>query len=191
MNEPDKNQILNSSLPETIVSGGQTGVDRAALDAAIACGLPITGWCPRGRRSEDGVIPAEYDLRETASRNYAVRTEWNIRDSDGTLIIAMGQLSGGTRLTWQLAGKHGKPRQVVHLRESPGQLPFSDQNSVTDQCSAVVEWIQANRIRVLNVAGPRGSSHPKIYAEAKDFVRAVLQSQESGSSDDSVERHQT
>ena len=136
--------------------------------------MKTAGWCPQGRRSEAGRIPDRYPLQETVSRNYTVRTEWNIRDSDGTLIIAMKTLTGGTRLTWQLAKKHPKPCHVVHLRESADDELFSDQNSTTDQCSAVVEWIRENRIRVLNVAGPRASSYPEIYTEAKQLVTAVL-----------------
>lgn len=175
MNQSAENYEPSARLLETIVSGGQTGVDRAALDAAISVGMPISGWCPRGRRSEDGQIPEQYALKETVSRNYAVRTEWNIRDSDGTLIIAMKTLTGGTRLTWQLAKKHGKPCHVVHLRESSGEELFSDQNSTTERCCAVVEWIRKNRIRVLNVAGPRASSHPEIHGEAQELVTLVLQ----------------
>lgn len=174
MSNSVENQAPEPRLIETVVSGGQTGVDRAALDAAIAAGTPISGWCPRGRRSEDGRIPQHYGLRETASRNYAVRTEWNIRDSDGTLIIAMRALTGGTRLTWQLAQKQGKPCHVVHLRESTDMELFSEQNSTTDRCSAVVEWIRENRIRVLNVAGPRASSHPEIHSEAQELISLVL-----------------
>ena len=174
MNRSKNNPISPAACLDTIVSGGQTGVDQAGLDAAIAVGIKTAGWCPQGRRSEAGRIPDRYPLQETVSRNYTVRTEWNIRDSDGTLIIAMKTLTGGTRLTWQLAKKHQKPCHVVHLRESADDELFSDQNSTTDQCSAVVEWIRENRIRVLNVAGPRASSYPKIYTEAKQLVTAVL-----------------
>lgn len=174
MSSSEKNHSSSTSPLSNVVSGGQTGVDQAALDAAIAAGIEIGGWCPQGRRSEDGTIPERYTLKETASRNYTVRTEWNIRDSDGTLIIAMKTLTGGTRLTWQLTKKHGKPCHVVHLRESAGGELFSDQNSITDRCSAVVDWIRENRIRVLNVAGPRASSHPEIHTEAKQLLAAVL-----------------
>ena len=175
MSSTEKKSSSSTTPLNTIVSGGQTGVDRAALDAAIAVGIKSAGWCPQGRRSEDGQIPACYQLKETASRNYTVRTEWNIRDSDGTLIIAMRTLTGGTRLTWRLAKKLQKPCHVVHLRESADAELFSDQNPPTDHCSAVVEWIRENRICVLNVAGPRASSHPEIHAEAQQLITEVLQ----------------
>ncbi|PSQ85488.1 MAG: molybdenum cofactor carrier, partial [Bacteroidetes bacterium QH_2_63_10] len=82
-----------------IISGGQTGVDRAALDAALAFNVPVGGWCPKGRRAEDGQIPDRYPLEETPSEAYEQRTAWNVRDSDGTLIITDGSLEGGTALT--------------------------------------------------------------------------------------------
>ena len=106
---------------ERVVSGGQTGVDRAALDAAIAVGLEHGGWCPRGRLAEDGVIPSEYQLRETWSADYPVRTEQNVRDSDGTLILGHGPLQGGTDLTWRMAKRHAKPCFVVDLSQAGDQ----------------------------------------------------------------------
>src|SRR6478672_11962562 len=94
----------------TIISGGQTGADRAALDFAIANGISHGGWCPRQRRAEDGVIPAQYSLRETPSTHYSQRTEWNVRDSDATVVFSIKpQLTGGTRLTLELANRLGKP----------------------------------------------------------------------------------
>ena len=96
-----------------IVSGAQTGVDRAALDAAIFLNIPHGGWCPRGRRAEDGAIPAVYQLKETTERNYAVRTEKNVVDSDGTLILFLKQISGGTELTEKLTKKHRRPLLCV------------------------------------------------------------------------------
>ena len=88
---------------ERIVSGGQTGVDRAALEVAIEHQIPIGGWCPRGRRSEDGTIPTKFTLQETPTADYSQRTAWNVRDSDGTLLISCGELTGGTALTKTLA----------------------------------------------------------------------------------------
>jgi hypothetical protein len=83
-------------MPPKIVSGGQTGADRAALDWAIFHDLPHGGWCPKGRKAEDGVIPDQYQLTETSSASYPQRTQWNVRDSDGTVIFTMtSKLFGG------------------------------------------------------------------------------------------------
>lgn len=128
-----------------IVSGGQTGADRAALDWALANGLACGGWCPLGRLAEDGVIDARYPLRETPEPSPAQRTEWNIRDSDGTLIVSLDKrLIGGTRLTDDLAMRLAKPHLV--LAKEDGELPA--------QATALRQFIAANNIAVLNVAGP-------------------------------------
>jgi hypothetical protein len=150
-----------SAGPVEIVSGGQTGVDRAALDVALALGLPCGGWCPRGRRTEDGPLPARYPLRETPSASYPERTEWNVRDSDGTLVLHRGRLRGGTALTVRLARRQGRPAMTVDLAAAP-------------RAPAVRDWIARERIRRLNVAGPRESEHPGIHAQATQFLRAVL-----------------
>lgn len=152
---------MSRKYPEQIVSGGQTGVDRGALDAAIALGLPHGGWCPRGRLAEDGVIPACYQLRETESRRYSARTRQNVIDSSGTLILCSGPLQGGTDLTYRLAQQCQKPCRVV------------------DFCSAVkaaevCRWIQDHRLRVLNIAGPRESSLPGIAAQTERFLIELL-----------------
>jgi hypothetical protein len=144
-----------------IVSGGQTGVDRAALDVALEIGLPCGGWCPQGRRAEDGPIPPRYPLTETPWDGYPQRTEWNIRDSDGTLILTRGPLDGGTALTRELAGKKGKPLLIVDLGEDPGPVE-------------VVEWARQQGIGVLNIAGPRESSCEGIHTAATAFLRQVL-----------------
>ena len=104
---------------ERILSGGQTGVDRAALDVALELGLPCGGWCPKGRRAEDGPIPSHYPLTETPWDGYPQRTEWNVRDSDGTLILTEGEPDRGTALTRELAARHGKPCLVLDLTERP------------------------------------------------------------------------
>jgi hypothetical protein len=144
-----------------MVSGGQTGVDRAALDVAIELGLPCGGWCPRGRRAEDGPIPEIYPLRETPSASYPERTAWNVRDSDGTLIITRGKPRGGTALTVSLARRAGKPVMVVDL------------NGGAD-VGRVQAFIVENGIRVLNVAGPRESEAPGIHDQAAALLRALL-----------------
>jgi hypothetical protein len=156
MTDPD---VLLESL--TLVSGGQTGTDRAALDWAIAHGVPHGGWCPRGRRAEDGVIPDRYRLRETPSADYAERTEWNVRDSDATLIVSTApDLAGGSRLTRAVAEKLGKP--CLHV--------------VCDGTAAprVRAFLARHGVRVLNVAGPRGSREPTVYACTGALLDAVF-----------------
>jgi len=154
-------KVPNQVIPSQIVSGGQTGVDRAALDAALSLDWPCGGWCPKGRRAEDGPISAEYPVQETDSKNYAHRTRWNVRDSDGTLILCSGPLTGGTSLTRKFAVEHEKPFLIVDLDQEP-------------DATTVAEWIESNRIRVLNVAGPRESSVPGIQSLATDFLRTLL-----------------
>jgi hypothetical protein len=146
-----------------VISGGQSGVDRAALDAAIEAGLEIGGWCPRGRRAEDGLIPWRYPLRETPMRAYSQRTEWNVRDSDATLILHRRGLHGGTRLTAGLALRYGRPRLMLDLDTRPDPAIARD-------------WIAAHGVGVLNVAGPREAGAPGIYAQARAFLRTMLRS---------------
>jgi predicted Rossmann fold nucleotide-binding protein DprA/Smf involved in DNA uptake len=111
-----------------VVSGGQTGVDRAALDAALEAGIPCGGWCPKGRIAEDGRLPSRYPLRETPSDSYAQRTEWNVRDSDGTLILTRGALDGGTALTEKCASKLGRACLVIDLDEAPAPEVISSES---------------------------------------------------------------
>jgi len=144
-----------------IVSGGQTGVDRAALDAALGVGLETGGWCPAGRRAEDGRIPPRYPLDETPGREYAQRTEWNVRDSDATLILARGGLSGGTRLTAELAVQYGRPLLVVDLQSPPER-------------DLVLDWLIKNTVRILNLAGPRESGAAGIQAQAGSWLEALF-----------------
>lgn len=142
-----------------VVSGGQTGVDRAALDAAMALGIPVGGWCPRGRLSEDGEIPARYPLRETPESNYSVRTVANIRDSDYTLILLPGDapLTGGTALTVRIARQMKRPHSVFRLDSSPA-----------------IAAMMLKSVPRLNVAGPRESKHPGIYQQAYDWMLRLL-----------------
>ncbi|EXJ16319.1 putative molybdenum carrier protein [Imhoffiella purpurea] len=147
--------------PIRILSGGQTGVDRAALDAALALGLAVGGWCPSGRRAEDGCIPDRYPLTESRSRDYAERTQWNVRDSDATLILCRGALGGGTKLTADLARRLGRPLCVRDL-----ERPLDEEG--------VLAWLLTNRIRTLNCAGPRESGAAGIQAQAFDVLRALF-----------------
>lgn len=148
-------------LPLRLVSGGQTGVDRAALDLGLELGLEVGGWCPNGRRAEDGEIPPRYPLRETPSRRYAQRTAWNVRNSDATLILYRGELSGGSALTARLAARMGRPMLTVDLSQSPDP-------------AAARGWVEAHRVRVLNVAGPREAGCPGIADQARAFLRRLL-----------------
>ena len=144
-----------------VVSGGQAGVDRAALDAASELGVPCGGWCPKGRKAEDGPIEPRYPLKDTPTDDYAQRTEWNVRDSDGTLVVARGAPTGGTAQTIAFASCLKKPCLVVDL-----------ENLIDPQ--GVLEWAAAFGVSTLNVAGPRESKSPGIYQQAVPFMRAVL-----------------
>lgn len=144
-----------------IISGGQTGVDRAALDVAIELQIPCGGWCPRGRLAEDGTVPDRYPLKETNSAEYAERTERNIIDSDGTLIIGMRPLTGGTALTVELAHRWDKPCFIVDLDDIP-------------DLDKVITWLECQHIETLNIAGPRESKHPGAYEGARRFLRKLL-----------------
>ncbi|MBJ6724039.1 putative molybdenum carrier protein [Geomesophilobacter sediminis] len=148
-----------------VVSGGQTGVDRAGLDAALELGMPIGGYCPCGRKAEDGTVPARYPLIELSSDYYCTRTEKNVVESDGTLILNQGELTEGTKLTHDYARQHGRPCLIVQL----------DQDPVLDP-ARVAEWLRGNRISVLNVAGPRESKCPGgIYDAAFRYLRRLFQ----------------
>ena len=147
-----------------IVSGGQTGVDRAALDVALSLGLACGGWVPRGRRAEDGRLPDRYPMRETATAAYPQRTRLNVRDSDATLVLTRGEPSGGTAFTLACAERLDRPSMLVDLTRPD-----------LEQAAAIVrEWLLDEEVRVLNVAGPRESTAPGIAAEAAAFLRAVL-----------------
>lgn len=152
---------------ERIISGGQTGVDRAALDAALARGLPIGGWCPRGRKAEDGELPARYALSQTPSGGYRQRTLWNVRDSDATLLLVMtggiliSEPSGGTRVTANAAVRLRKPHFIASVNTCGGN-------------AGLLYWLAATQPRVLNVAGPRESGAPGIYSLAHALLLDVF-----------------
>ncbi|HRD64855.1 MAG TPA: putative molybdenum carrier protein [Candidatus Competibacter sp.] len=152
---------------DKIISGGQTGVDRAGLDVALALGLSAGGWCPQGRLAEDGTIPDRYPLMETLESDYEIRTRRNVEDSDGTLILNRGALDGGTALTADYARQIGKPCLIVALEEEFDPERFR-------------VWLDEHRIRVLNVAGPRASKRPGVYAEAARCLEMLLRTVLSG-----------
>jgi len=152
-----------------IVSGGQTGADRAALDVAMGLGLETGGWVPHGRRAEDGRIPVRYaGLVETDTDSYQTRTALNVRDSDATLIFSFGEATGGTALTLKLAQSSRRPFLAVDLESA----------SQKDAAERVREWLEANGVRVLNVAGPRASGEPRITAAVTGVLNAVLIAEE-------------
>ncbi|MGD8211735.1 MAG: putative molybdenum carrier protein [Desulfobacterales bacterium] len=146
-----------------IVSGGQTGVDRAALDVAIKLGIAHGGWIPRGRLTENGPLPKKYHLKETSSSRYAVRTEKNVVDTDGTLILSHGELTGGTEYTRKMAIRHGRPWLHIDLV----------QTAAFHAATAINHWIQEKRIEILNVAGARTSEDPAIYSDTLKILESV------------------
>ncbi len=154
---------------DKIVSGGQTGVDRAALDFALAAGIGCGGWCPKGRLAEDGMIDPRYPLTETDSPDYAVRTARNVRDADGTLVLYRGSPDAGTVVTIETARALNKPLCAIDLLEAPLQ--------------PVRRWLSRASIHVLNVAGPRESNQPGIYDESRRYLSRLLPAVPDGSPD--------
>jgi hypothetical protein len=147
-----------------IISGGQTGADRAALDVALKLDIPHGGWIPKGRKTEDGRLPEIYKLQEMPTDSYPKRTEHNVINSGGTLIIARGKLTGGTDYTRQMTLKHKK------------QLLGIDLNLIGhyDASSLIVSWIKLQRVQVLNVAGPRASEDRQIYSDVVIILEKVI-----------------
>jgi hypothetical protein len=149
---------------ERIVSGGQTGADRAGLDAAIACGLPHGGWCPKGRKAEDGPIPDHYNLVETEGASYLARTERNVKQSDGTVIFTMAELAGGAARTADFARRHRRP--WVHVR--------LDATTDEDGAGMLIAFAAGHRVKVLNVAGSSASREPDLYDRVFRLVCQAL-----------------
>jgi hypothetical protein len=144
-----------------IVSGGQTGVDRGALDFAIARGIAHGGFCPKGRRSESGRILDAYNLTECSSPNYVIRTALNVQHSDGTLIITKGRLEGGTRKTVNFCIAHNKPKFIVDLSHDLKPQEFA-------------AWVLHYDIRTLNVAGPRESQQSGIGEQTAKILAELF-----------------
>ena len=148
-----------------IISGGQTGADRAALDVAINLGIPHGGWIPKGRITEKGPLPERYRLQEMPTDSYPTRTEQNVIDSDGTLIVARGKLTGGTDYTRQMTLKHKKQLLGIDL----------EQTNHYEAASLVASWIKMRRIEILNVAGPRASKDRQIYSDVITILERAIQ----------------
>ncbi|HSZ08076.1 MAG TPA: putative molybdenum carrier protein [Steroidobacteraceae bacterium] len=145
-----------------IVSGGQTGVDRGALDAALGSGFPCGGWVPGDRMAEDGVISDRYPLTPLPNGNYRQRTRLNVVDSDGTVILYDRSLSGGTHLTRDLCELLNRPCILISARETPDPIAAAE---------TVLKFIEDNNIETLNVAGPRLSA----WKEGHEFALSVIQ----------------
>ncbi|MBN3035019.1 MAG: putative molybdenum carrier protein [Bacteroidales bacterium] len=148
----------------TVISGGQTGIDRAALDVALALGLSCSGWCPKGRMAEDGAIDPKYPLRETNSPSYPSRTLRNILQSDGTLILYADRFDPGTALTMRLCKKWSRPFLAVKLAGG------------NESYRMIREWLEENSIIRLNIAGPRESFAPGIGTTAYEFLYRLMNS---------------
>ena len=154
--------------PAKIISGGQTGVDRAALDVAIRLGISHGGWCPRGRVAEDGRIPDHYELVENNSANYPARTAQNVADGDATLVLFRGRVSGGTRLTVSICERMNKEMLLVNLNDD---LP-----------QQVRDWLIQLSPSILNIAGPRESTSMGVYDQAVEFLLQVFSEDSDGQS---------
>lgn len=148
-----------------IISGGQSGTDRAAFDFALACGIEIGGYVPKDREAEDGRISEKYpNLLETESADPAERTELNVKFSDATLILSGGPLAGGSQLTKEFALKYQKP--FLHVDFS--RLAVDE--AVEETC----RWLASIKGEILNIAGPRASEDPEIYEKAKAFLESCI-----------------
>jgi hypothetical protein len=148
-----------------IVSGGQSGVDRGALDAALAADFPAGGWCPADRSTEDGLIPAHYPVVPLPHGGYPERTLQNVLDSDGTVILAPGELTGGTSLTFALCKEHEKPALVID----------ATRHTEADAAMKIATFVERHSIRTLNVAGPRKSAWPQSHHYAQRTIGALLE----------------
>jgi hypothetical protein len=147
-----------------LISGGQTGVDRAPLDVAIRLSIPHGGWCPAGRWAEDGPIDARYRLAETPSPDPAERTAWNVRDANATLILTLGPPTGGADLTRRLALEAKHPLLILDLAATPAP----------EAAHAISAWLAATPIECLNIAGPRASEAEGVYARAFAVLKAAF-----------------
>ena len=155
-----------------IVSGAQTGVDRAALDAALRKNTPCGGWCPEGRKAEDGIIPELYPVKELTEGDYKDRTKKNVQDSGGTVIIYFGQPSGGTERTLKYCLAEKKPYLLLDAREvNAGRA-----------AERIFEFLGVLPDATLNFAGPRASGEPAAYEYALEAVEIFLEIYEANNS---------
>ena len=161
-NEPEVLDLCPLTwAPKHLVTGGQTGVDRAVLDWTLEHGIRHRGWCPRGRLAEDGPLPMEYRLRETATADTAERTRLNVRDSDATLILNEGPQEDGTRLTLDVAESLQRPVLLMQLDDPTIDTP-----------RAILDWLRQGKYASVNIAGPRESCRPGIYQRVYQLLEA-------------------
>ena len=147
-----------------IISGGRIGADQAALDVAMKMGIPHGGWIQKGRKTQRGILPEKYQLKEMPVAGFKERIEQNIMDSDGTVIISHGNLTGGSDYGQEMAKKHNRPCLHIDLNETPLSIASSKINT----------WIIENNIEVLNVSGSRTSEDPKIYKDTMNIVEGTI-----------------
>lgn len=147
-----------------IISGGQTGVDRGALDAALDRGIACSGWCPGGRLAEDGLIAEHYPLKELEGGGYVERTYKNVSDSDATVIIYFGELEGGTKITKEFCEIDHKPFLLINAIAEP----------ITESVDTILSFTRKYRVKVLNIAGPRASKQPEAYVYTKALITHYL-----------------
>lgn len=151
-------------MVKKIISGGQTGADQAALDVAIKLGISHGGWIPKGRLTENGMLDDKYHLKEMETASYNTRTEQNVIDSDGTLIISHGKLTGGSEYTRDMALRHGRPCLHIDLNKTES----------SQAARQIKHWLAEHEMEVLNVAGPRASKDTAIYRSATDVLEKAL-----------------
>lgn len=161
---PGRLPVGRMSCLRKIISGGQTGVDRGALDAALECGFPCGGWCPAGRLAEDGVLDRRYPLQELVGGDYTARTLRNVLDSDATLIVHYGPMRGGTLQTWEFCREYSRPVCCVDAAAT----------DIDTAAESVRQFIKQHAVGVLNVAGPRASQWPAGYAWAHRLVQRLI-----------------
>ncbi len=156
---------MSDFLKLKIISGGQTGVDRAALDAALESGVSVGGWCPKGRKAEDGPIAEKYPLQELPESGYKKRTLKNVQDSDATVIIYFESISGGTEKTLLYCLNEKKPYLLI------------DGSGITEDSASkrIKHFIDENQISLLNVAGPRASTEIRGYEYTKQVITLMLE----------------
>jgi hypothetical protein len=170
--------LIPRKIFELIISGGQTGADQGALDAALKLQHPCGGYCPKGRKSEKGPIPPHYPMQELKSASYPPRTKANVKKADGTLIFTYGPPSGGTLLTLEYARKAQKPFYIINFYQNDFHLNESQksdfENIIENRLQQIREWGRENKVYILNVAGPRESDHPGTQKMVAEIIYALL-----------------